>query len=145
RTTAGATQDVEPVMDGPRILEYQQLVQRIAIAPHIQDYAVRLVLATHPKGQDDAGGLGEGGGDATPMVHKYVRFGASLRAAQALVLGATCRAMLEAGGAGRVAVGIEDVREVSLPALRHRIILNFEAEAEGLSADGVVRNIIETL
>ncbi|MEC9374249.1 MAG: AAA family ATPase, partial [Planctomycetota bacterium] len=72
---------------------------------------------------------------------KYVRVGASPRAAQALVLGAKCRALLD----GRAAAAIDDIRAVALPAMRHRIILNFEGEAEGVTTDQVVQNIIDTL
>jgi len=78
---------------------------------------------------------------ATPMTNQYVRMGASPRAAQALVLAAKCRALLE----GRPAAGVDDIRHVALAALRHRLILNFEAEAEGVTQDAVVGNIVETL
>ncbi len=135
RTTAGAIATVEPVLDASKIIEHQQLVRRVAIAPHVQDYAVRVVLATHPKGEFGAGEF------ATPMVNRYLRVGASPRAAQALVLGGKCRALL----AGRASVSTDDIRAVALPALRHRIILNFEGEAEGVTHDAVVKNIIDTL
>jgi MoxR-like ATPase len=135
RTTTDARQHIEPVLDADRILAHQHLVRRAVIADHIRDYAVRLVLATHPSGPF-------GGGEfATPLVNQYVRIGASPRAAQALVLGGKCRALLE----GRPAVSIDDLRAVALPSLRHRIILNFEGEAEGITADAVVRNIVDTL
>jgi MoxR-like ATPase len=129
RTTTGVEAEVSPVIDGARIIEHQRLVRRAVVAPHVQDYAVRLVLATH----------GEAG--ASPLVTQYVRFGASPRAAQALVLGAKCRALLD----GRPAISIDDIRGVALPALRHRLIMNFEAEAEGVTADSVVRNLMDTL
>ncbi len=135
RTTTGHEAAVEPVLSGAKILEHQALIRQVAIAPHIQDYAVRLVMATHPKGAF-------GGGEfATPMVNQYVRVGASPRAAQALVLAGKCRALLD----GRPAVAIEDLRAAALPALRHRLILNFEGEAEGVTADAVVGNVMETL
>jgi MoxR-like ATPase len=111
------------------------LVRLVAVAPHIQDFAVRLVLTTHPKGPYSSGEF------ATPMVNQYIRVGASPRAAQALILGGKCRALLD----GRPAVSIDDLKAVALPALRHRIILNFEGEAEGVTADAVVRNIVDTL
>jgi MoxR-like ATPase len=138
RTTGGDEAAIEPVLDAERILGHQRLIRRVAIAPHIQDYAVRLVLATHPAGPIGGGGAGE---FATPMVGQYVRIGASPRAAQALVLGGKCRALLD----GRPAVSIDDVKSVALPALRHRIIMNFEGEAEGITTDRVVQNILETL
>jgi len=135
RTTTGKSPKIEPVMSGEQILGYQGLVKRVAVAPHIQDYAVRMVLATHPKGRDSAGEF------ATPMVNRFVRVGASPRAAQALILGAKCQALLDS----RAAVSIEDIRKIALPALRHRIILNFEAEAEGLTTDAVIENLVQTL
>ena len=153
RTTAGVEQEISPVLGPEAILGYQRLVQRAAIAPHIQDYAVRLVLSTHPRARGGGagvppvnGGTGlqsrAGSGEfATPLVNKFVRVGASPRAAQALVLGAKCRAMLDR----RPAVSIEDLKEVALGALRHRLILNFEAEAEGVTTDTVVENAMATV
>ena len=78
---------------------------------------------------------------ATPMATKYIRVGASPRAAQALVLGGKCRALLQ----GRAAVSVDDLQWVAMPALRHRIVLNFEAEAEGVTTDQIVENIVATL
>ena len=130
RTTAGYKPDIKPVIDAHTILEHQALVRRVLIAPHVQDYAVRTVLATHP-----------GGDLATPLVNQFLRIGASPRAAQALVLAGKVRALLD----GRANVSIEDVRGVMLPALRHRVILNFEGEAEGQRPDTILQNISETL
>ncbi|MBX3363598.1 MAG: AAA family ATPase [Phycisphaeraceae bacterium] len=130
RTTTGDEPTVTPVLDAQAIVEHQRLVRRVAIAPHVQDYAVRMVLATHPQGAF-----------ATPTVNQYVRVGASPRAAQALVLGAKCRALLD----GRPSVAVEDIRAISLPSLRHRLILNFEGEAEGVTTDRVVENIVATM
>ncbi len=130
RTTTGAQPNVEPVIDGPTILEQQQLVRQVVIAPHVQDYAVRLVLATHP-----------GGEIATPMVNQFLRFGASPRAAQAMVLAGKVKALLD----GRGNVSVDDVRSVVLPAMRHRCLLNFEGEAEGKDTDEILQNIVETL
>jgi MoxR-like ATPase len=135
RTTSGAAQDIAPVLSAESILDYQRLIQRAAIAPHIQDYAVRLVLSTHPKGISSAGEF------ATPLVNRFVRVGASPRAAQAIVLGAKCRALLD----GRPAVSVDDLKLVATDALRHRLILNFEAQAEGVTADSIVQNILATL
>jgi MoxR-like ATPase len=130
RTTTGTEAEVERVLDGPGIIEHQKLVRRVLIAPHIQDYAVRLVLATHP-----------GGDLAPPVVNQFLRFGASPRAAQALVLAGKVRALLD----GRGNVSAEDVRGVVLPAMRHRCLLNFEGEAEGKTTDEILTNIVETL
>jgi MoxR-like ATPase len=130
RTTTGETETIQQVIDAPTILAHQQLVRRVIIAPHVQDYAVRLVLSTHPQGQF-----------ATPMVNRFLRFGASPRAAQTIVLGAKVKALLD----GRGNVSIEDIRKVVLPAMRHRCLLNFEGEAEGMTTDSVLQNIVETL
>ena len=130
RTTTGVEPKIERVIDAAAILEYQEVVRRVTILPAIQDYAVRLVLASHPGGQL-----------ATPMVNQFLRFGASPRAAQTIVLAAKVKALL----AGRGHVGIDDLRAVALPALRHRVLLNFEGEADGKSTDEIVQNIIDTL
>ena len=91
---------------------------------------MRLVLATHP-----------GGDLAPPVVNQFLRFGASPRAAQALILAGKVRALLE----GRANVSAEDVRIMVLPAMRHRLLLNFEGEAEGMSTDTILQNIVDTL
>ncbi|MCL4743151.1 MAG: MoxR family ATPase [Phycisphaerales bacterium] len=140
RTATGRTTEVQRVLESGAILAHQRLVRRVAIAPHVRDYAVRLVLATHPPSESFHP---EPSRErfATPMVEKYVRLGASPRAAQALELGGKVAALLD----GRAAVSVDDVRRVAPAALRHRIILNFEAEAEGVAADAVVRNVLDTL
>lgn len=137
RTTAGSEPVLEPVLDAERILSHQRLVRQVAIAPSVQDYAVRLVLATQPSSTL----ANKGASMATPMVEKYVRLGASPRAAQSLVLAAKCRALVD----GRAAASVDDLRAVAMAALRHRIIMNFESFAEGVTADRVVANIVETL
>jgi MoxR-like ATPase len=129
-TTGTGEAKVEPVLDGKTILQFQQLVRHVIIAPHIQDYAVRCVLATHPDGEF-----------ATKMVNQFVRFGASPRAAQALVLTGKCRAIMS----GRAHVSAEDINAVLLPAMRHRVLLNFEGQAEGITADMVLENVMEQL
>ena len=111
-------------------MTHQKLVRQVIIAPHIQDYAVRLVLATHP-----------GGDLATPMVNQFLRFGASPRAAQAMVLAGKVHALLDS----RANVSIDDIRTTVLPAMRHRCLLNFEGEAEGKTTDEILTNILETL
>jgi MoxR-like ATPase len=130
RTTTGGETSVEAVLDAPKILAYQQLARRVIIAPHVQDYAVRLVLSTHP-----------GGDLAPPIVNQFLRFGASPRAAQTLVLAGKVRALLD----GRGNVSVEDIRNAALPAMRHRCLLNFEGEAEGKTTDEIIQNIVETL
>ena len=129
RTTTGASPDIQPVLDAESILTHQKLVRRVRVEPMVQDFAVRLTLATHPKGQF-----------ATPLVNRYLRFGASPRAAQTLVLGAKVRALL----AGRPFVNADDLKQVALPAMRHRVMANFEAEAEGKGVDDILQNLIDT-
>ena len=127
RTTTGYKANIQPVIDGARIMEHQTLIRRVVIAPHVQDYAIRCVLATHPQGQF-----------STPMVNQFLRVGASPRAAQAITLAAKVRALLD----GRFHVSFQDIKEVSVPAMRHRVILNFEGEAEGITTDMVLEKII---
>jgi MoxR-like ATPase len=128
RTTTAAKADVQQVLDGDAIVEAQELVRRVAIAPHVQDYAIRLTLATHPQGPF-----------ATDLANRYVRFGSSPRGAQALVLAAKVHSLLEE----RYHVSFSDIHSALLPALRHRILLNFEGQAEGVSSDDVLKQILE--
>jgi MoxR-like ATPase len=128
RTTRGEFPKPEKVMDGHEIQTWQQLVREILLAPAVQDYAIRLVLATHP-----------GGDYAAADTTKYIRFGGSPRGAQAIVLAAKVRALLE----GRYNVSFQDVRQAYLPAMRHRILLNFEAQAENIPADEVLHGILK--
>jgi MoxR-like ATPase len=130
RTTAGAQEPIQKVLDAQGIIMHQKLVRAVRIDARVQDYAVRLVLATHPKGQF-----------ATPNVNRFLRFGASPRAAQTIVLAGKVHALLD----GRPQVTVDDLRKAALPALRHRCLLNFEAEAEGVRTDEVIQNIVETL
>ncbi len=133
RTTTAHDPQVTAVLDGPSILAHQRLVRQVIIAPHVQDFAVRCVLATHPEGPGEA--------YATRNVKQFIRYGASPRAAQTIILGAKVRALLD----GRANVSIDDIKEVLLPALRHRIILNFEGQAEGLTPDMVLNDIADTM
>ena len=102
----------------------------VLVAPPVQDYAVRLVLATHPQGEF-----------AAADTNRYIRCGASPRGAQALVLAGKVRALLE----GRYNVSFEDIRKVYLPALRHRILLNFEAQAENITSDALLSEIMDVV
>ncbi|QDS98371.1 AAA family ATPase [Adhaeretor mobilis] len=128
RTTRGIVIEPEKVMDGKEIVEWQQLVRQVIVAPHVQDYIVRLTLATHPEGPF-----------AQPATNKYLRWGSSPRGAQTITLAAKVRALL----AGRFNVSFDDIRRVFLPALRHRVILNFEAQAEGIETDAVLIDILK--
>ncbi len=128
RTTRGEKVQLEKVMDGSEILKWQSLIRDVILAPHVQDYLVRLTLATHPDGAYSV--------EAT---NSYVRWGSSPRGAQTLALASKVRALLD----GRYNVSFEDVRRVYLPAMRHRVLLNFEAQAEGVDPDQVLLDILE--
>jgi MoxR-like ATPase len=130
RTTRGVSLEPEKVMDGAEIRKWQRLIRDVILAPHVQDYIVRLTLATHPEGPY-----------ALPITNQYLRWGASPRGAQTLALASKVRALLE----GRYNVSFEDVRRAYLPALRHRVILNFEAQAESIDTDRVLLDILEKL
>jgi MoxR-like ATPase len=127
RTTHLADTSVNRVTDGPEILEMRQVARAVPIAKPVQGYAVRLTLGSHPDSPY-----------ATPLVKRYVRYGASPRAAQAIVLAGKIQALTQ----GRAFVSVEDVRAVALPALRHRVLLNFEGEAEQISPDAIVGELL---
>jgi MoxR-like ATPase len=127
RTTRGDWPTPTKIMDGTEILKWQQLIREVLVAPPVQDYAIRLVLATHPQGEF-----------ATADTNRYIRCGASPRGAQAMILAGKVRALLE----GRYNVSFDDVRRVYLPAVRHRILLNFEAQAENIPPDQVLAAIL---
>jgi MoxR-like ATPase len=129
RTTRGEDPAVGRVVSRPRILEMREVVRRVPVARSVQDYALRVLLATHPDAPE-----------AAAITRKYVRYGASPRGGQALLLGAKARALF----AGRFAVSCDDLRQVAKPALRHRIILNFEGEAEGVGTDRIIDEILNT-
>lgn len=127
RTTTAYKAELKPVIDGPKLIQHQQLVKRVIIAPHVQDYAIRVVLATHPQGIYAVG-----------MTNQFLRVGASPRAAQAIALASKVRALLD----GRFHVSFKDIKDVAIPAMRHRLILNFEGEAEGITTDMVLEKVI---
>jgi MoxR-like ATPase len=128
RTTADSVPTPQVVIHKERIMEMRELVRRVPLARQIQDYAVRVVLATHPENPE-----------ATPLSKQFMRYGASPRGLQAIILAAKIRALLE----GRYAVAIDDIRHVASPALRHRMILNFEGEAEGVKPDTIIAEILK--
>ena len=128
RTTKGEWPKAEKMMDGQEIRQWQALIREVLVAPPVQDYAIRLILATHPQGEF-----------AAPETNQYLRVGASPRGAQALVLAAKVRALLE----GRYNVSFDGIRKACLPALRHRLLLNFEAQAENMSTDTVLAAILQ--
>jgi len=128
RTTASSECHAEKVLDAPTILEMRATAREVVIAQHVKDYALKAVLATHPDSEH-----------ASSMATRYVRYGSSPRGGQALVLAGKVRALLD----GRFNVSFDDIRTVAKPALRHRIILNFEGEAERISTDSIVEDILE--
>jgi MoxR-like ATPase len=128
RTTTEEPPRPQPVLDKRRIVEMKQLVRRVPLSRNVQDYAVRVLQATHPESAA-----------ATDLVKKFVRYGASPRGVQTAILGAKIRALIE----GRYAVAIDDIRRVAAPALRHRILLSFEGEAEGIDTDRIIADIME--
>ncbi|CAG0993781.1 hypothetical protein PHYC_02445 [Phycisphaerales bacterium] len=132
RTTGQANPDATKVLDGATILEMQKLVRGAIVAPHVKEYVARLVLATHPGGEMAAGGAGG-------PTNKYIRCGASPRAAQALMLGGKVKALIE----GRYHVGFNDIKSIAPMSLRHRILMNFEAEADRVDSDTIVKQIMD--
>ncbi len=128
RTTESAKPGIARVMNKEQINEFQQLVRGVPVASHVKDYVVRLVLATHPKTET-----------AAPISNQYLRFGSSPRGGQTLMLGAKVRALAQ----GRFNVSFEDIQAVTPAALRHRLILNFEAEAEGITTDHIIAQILQ--
>jgi MoxR-like ATPase len=127
RTTKNAFPAAGKVMDASEIITWQALVREVLVAAPVQDYAIRLLLATHPNGEY-----------ALPETNRFLRAGASPRGAQAMVLAAKLRALLE----GRFNVGFEDIRNVFLPAMRHRVLMNFEAQAENVASDSVLGAVL---
>lgn len=128
RTTRVEEPQVRRTLDRDQILEMRKTVRSVPIARSVQEYAIRLSLGTHPDSPY-----------AHPLTKRYVRFGASPRGAQALVIGGKVRALLN----DRVHVASEDIRALALPALRHRVLLNFEGEAERIDPDRILNSIIE--
>jgi len=128
RTTQQKEAHATEVMTGDRIVEWQGFVREVVAAPQVTDYAVRLVLTTQP-----------GNDHASDLVNKYVRFGASPRGAQALLLSGKVSALR----AGRFNVSFADIQKAALPALRHRVLMNFEADADGVDSNQVVVDLVE--
>ena len=127
RTTEGDKVTPTKVLDGPGLRTLQRLVRQVPVATHVKDYAVRLVLATHPKTET-----------AAPITNQYLKFGSSPRGAQVLLLASKVRALTQ----GRFNVSFDDIQSVVIPALRHRLIPNFEAEAEGITTDQILTQIL---
>jgi MoxR-like ATPase len=126
-TTTALTPKVEKVVSADDIIEFQNLVRKIPVAPNVVNYAVKLARATRPNGE------------APNIVKEYVRYGAGPRASQYLILGAKAQAAIQ----GRFTPDIDDVRSVALPVLRHRIVTNFNAEAENISTAEIVEELLK--
>ena len=127
RTTQARTATVNRVLGGPDVLSFRELIREVPIASHVRDFASAIVMATHPQWEQ-----------APEVARRFVRYGASPRGAQALVLGAKVRALAE----GRHNVSIDDIKATAVPALRHRVILNFEGEAEGVDTDTLISRVV---
>jgi MoxR-like ATPase len=128
RTTHARTVAVTRALTGEQVLAFRDLVREVPIASHVRDLVSTIVMATHPQWQH-----------APDVTRRFVRYGASPRGAQALVLGGKVRALAE----GRYNVSVDDLRALAAPALRHRIILNFEGEAEGVDVDTLIAQVID--
>lgn len=128
RTTENVKVQLSRIVSRDTLLELQKLVRQVPVASHVRDYAVRLIQATHPKTET-----------AAPIASQFLRFGSSPRGAQTLILAGKVRALAQ----GRFNVSLEDLQVAALPALRHRLILNFEAEAEGITTDHVLDQILK--
>ncbi|MEY2712008.1 MAG: hypothetical protein RLZZ246_314 [Planctomycetota bacterium] len=127
RTTAGQAPQARQLLDAGAILAAQRLARQVAMAPHVQDYAIRLVLGTHPRGAF-----------SDRWTDRWIAFGASPRAAQALVSCAKVRALLD----GRFAVSCDDLRAIAPAALRHRVVPSFEAEADATPVERIIDHVI---
>ena len=128
RTTQPRAVSVQRILDGPAVLGFRDLVREVPIATHVRDYATLIVMATHPQWEG-----------APEITRRFVRYGASPRGAQALVLGAKVRALTE----GRYNVSVDDVRALAAPALRHRVILNFAGQSDDMDIDTLIAQIAD--
>ncbi len=130
RTTINKEASLSPVLNGKRILEMRALAREILVADAVHEFVASLIMATHPESPK-----------ATDNVRKFVRFGASPRGGQSMILTAKVRALMD----GRQNVAFDDIRRSAIPSLRHRLILNFEGEAEGMTTDRVLEDLLEKI
>lgn len=130
RTTENIEIEPQKILDQESILQYSKLVREVYIAPHVRNYACRIVLATHPSSSH-----------ATPRVKQYVRYGSSPRGAQGLILAGKIKGLVK----GRYNVSFDDIKESTFATLRHRIILNFEGEAERITPDTILSEVLEKI
>lgn len=127
-TTTNRNVELQKVVDGDSILRMRRIIREVPIAKPVQDYALRVVLGTHPESKE-----------APESARRYIRFGASPRAAQAIITASRARALME----GRYNVSFEDIRYVAYPSLRHRFFLNFDAVADNVTTDGLISELLE--
>jgi MoxR-like ATPase len=130
RTTGASTPGTSRVADGETIVQMSELARQVPIASHVSEFIARLVVATHPLEES-----------STPLVQRFVRYGSSPRGAQALVLGAKVNALID----GRINVAFDDVIAIAPAALRHRLLLNFEGQAEGVNPDTVIQELLQVV
>jgi MoxR-like ATPase len=130
RTTSETPARIESIFSGEDVLAFHDVVRKVPIAREVIDYAVRLVSASRPRGDD-----------VPDFVKQWVNWGAGTRASQYLVLGAKARALIE----GRAHASVDDIRALAQPVLRHRILVNYRAEAEGVQVEDVIRRLIEAV
>lgn len=130
RTTGSASDAVVPVISGDEVVQMGELAFQVPIASHVSEYVARLVVATHPDSPD-----------APPKVKRFIRYGSSPRGGQSIILGAKINALLD----GRYNVAFEDIYDIAKAALRHRLLLNFEGQAEGETTDSVIDELLEQL
>ena len=130
RTTAAKPQPIDAVFTGDEVLGLQELVRQVPVAEDVIRYAVKLAAASRPNQRDTPGFVGD-----------WISWGAGLRAAQAMVIGGKARALWQ----GRAHVSPEDIRQLALPVLRHRILINYRAEAEGVTVENIISRLIETV
>jgi len=130
RTTQTQVQPIQRVMDGPAVLGFRDLIREVPIATHVRDFATRIVMGTHPDWEE-----------APEITRRVVRYGASPRGAQSLVLGAKVRALTQ----GRFNVSAEDIKALATQALRHRVILNFAGESEGIDTDKLIAQVVDAV
>ena len=128
-TTAEVTQELQPILTASDIMAVQRMVRKVPVSDHIVDYAVNIARATRP------------GKESPEFINNWLTWGAGPRAAQYLVLGAKARAITR----GRLNVSAEDIRQMAKPVLRHRLITNFNADAEGIDADGIIEKLLQTV
>ena len=130
QTTGSGHHQPEQVLSGDDILSFHGYVRQVVVAEEVARYAVRLVDASRP-----------GRGPRLEFVEKYVKWGAGLRASQALILGGKARALIH----GRHHVSVKDIQALAAPILRHRVLPNFYGEAEGITSDGIVERLLQAV